>query len=114
MHQFLLGASFPFVIGLIVYGLRRCRAGPAWLIIVPLLSVLCGVWAIIPDIPRLLGWSSLYVRLAQDPRINIFFWHYTIDLIERDWSGYRVGFVVLLAAFLAIAWRELARREARN
>jgi len=111
MHQFLLGASFPFVIGLIVYAARRCRAGPVWLVLVPFLSGVCGVWAIVPDIPRLLGWTSLYVRMAQDPRSDIFFWHYTIDLHERIWAEYQAGFIFMLAVFLMIAWRELSLRE---
>ena len=111
MHQFLLGASFPFTIGLIVYAARRFRAGFAWLVITPLLTAICGVWAIIPDIPRLVGWSSLYMRMARDPATDIFFWHYTIDLAERESAWYQVGLVVIPMVLLLIAWREVARRE---
>jgi hypothetical protein len=114
MHQFLLGASFPFVIGLAVYAARRFRADLIWLVITPLLTVICGAWAIVPDIPRLIGWTSLYVRMAQWPGSDVFFWHYTIDLSERESAWYQAGYVVILAAFLLIAWREVARRENRQ
>ncbi len=111
MHQFILGAAFPFVIGLALYAARRFRAGLTWLVTIPLLTIGCGTWAIIPDIPRVLGWSSLYVRMARDPRTDIFFWHYSIDLVETESVWYQTGFVAILAGFLCIAWRELALRE---
>ncbi|MEI8138322.1 MAG: hypothetical protein WCI03_00485 [bacterium] len=111
MNHSLLGASFPFAIALIWYLIRHCRASFAMLIITPLAMAICGVWASIPDLPRLVGWHSLYMKLSMDPRINIFFWHYTIDQIETDSSWYAAGIFLLGMAVMLAALRELKIRE---
>jgi hypothetical protein len=81
------------------------------LIITPVAMVACGIWASVPDLPRLIGWHSLYMKLAMDPRINIFFWHYTIDQIETDSSWYAAGVFVLGMAVMLAALRELKKQE---
>lgn len=111
MHQLLLGAAFPFALAALIYAAHRCRAGLAFLILTPLAMALCAVWAVVPDIPRLLGMTNLYLELAQNPRMDLFFWHYSIDRAEGYWAGYNVLFALMLFALLAIAWRELRLRE---
>ena len=120
MHQIVLGAGIPFLAALIVYIIHRFRA-PLWLLIITPPAMLAGaVWAEVPDIPKLVGWYSLYDKLSRDPRSNIFFWHYTIDRIEAarldslTWL-FDGCFVLLATAVLAAAWRELylAEKEAQ-
>ena len=111
MNQVLLGASFPFVVLALIYGLRGGRAGLGMLILGPIVTGMSAVWAVAPDLPRLFGMHDLYMRLSFDPRCNIFYWHYTIDQIEGDSPWYAVGLVLMAAAFLYAAWRELRRAE---
>jgi len=111
MHQLALGASLAFVAGLIVYAFRRGRASLAFLLTLPLLMGLGALWAVVPDLPRVVGNSDLYYRLAKDPRMDIFFWHYSIDLVERH-SPWHVPLVLfMMCTLLAVAWRELRLRE---
>ncbi len=111
MNQFLLGASIPFIVGALVYAVRRGRIGLPGLIALPLAMAVGVLWAVAPDLPRLVGRNDLYQRLANDPRCDVFFWHYTIDRVESDSSWFAAGFVLLLALLLAAAWRELRLRE---
>lgn len=111
MNQVLLGASIPFIAAMLIYLFRGRKAGLPFLLLTPLAMLLGIVWAEIPDLPRLVGNHQLYARWAQDPRMDLFFWHYTIDRIEVDSSWYAVGLLVMSAALLSVAWRELARRE---
>lgn len=111
MNQILLGASIPFLLAFLWYCIRGLRAGLPMLIMTPLWMLLGALWAILPDIPRLFGFHGLYGRLANDPRTDIFFWHYTIDRIEMDSSLYHVGLMVMGLLLLAAAWRELRRME---
>lgn len=116
MHQPLLGAAFPLALALLVYALRRGRCSLAGLIVTPLAMAFCAFWAVAPDVPRLLRIQGLYRRLAQDPRTDIFFWHYSIDRIEAARLDamtpvFNACFALLLAALLAAAWRELHRAE---
>jgi len=111
MNQLLLGASIPYALGLIVYFARRRRASLAGLVLWPLLMALSMLWAVAPDIPRLLGMQDLYMRYVHDPRCDIFYWHYTIDMAETDSSWYVIPFTLLFASLLFIAWNELRHRE---
>ena len=81
------------------------------LILWPLLTLAGMLWAIIPDIPRLLGNNDLYFQMAGDPRCDVFFWHYTIDLHETESPWHTAAFVLILTTLLFVAWRELATRE---
>jgi len=111
MNQLLLGAAIGCVPFAVWYALRRFRASPAMLIFAPLAMAAGALWAVAPDLPRLLGQHALYHRWARDPRTDIFFWHYTIDRLESDSSLYHAGLTLLGAALLTIAWRELRRAE---
>ncbi len=116
MHQLILGAAIPLVLAIAVYLARHCRA-PLWLLVLtPTAMAISALWAVAPDIPRMIGWQSLYMKLAQNPRCDIFFWHYTIDQIEGARLDamaplFNAIFALLVAALLAVAWRELKIRE---
>jgi len=115
MHQLILGATIPLTAMLVTYLLRHCRASLLMLIITPPLMAFGAIWAIAPDIPRILGMHALYEKL-QTPYSNIFFWHYTIDRIEAEHLDamtplFNVCFALLLVLLLSAAWRELALRE---
>ena len=119
MHQLVMGAAIPLVLAIIVYICLRCRA-PMWLLLLtPPAMALGAIWAVAPDIPRLIGWHSLYRKLATDPRSDIFFWHYSIDQIEAAHLDamtpmFNACFALLVALLLLAAWRELHLAEQRN
>ena len=110
MNHALYGAAIPFLVAAMVYAVRR-RAGLGFLTFVPALMALGAIWASAPDIPRALGMHDLYMRLAVDPRMDVFFWHYSIDQVETESSWYAVGLVVMAAALILAALRELRRKE---
>ena len=111
MNQLLLGSAIPFGIALAIYLLHRCRVGLFMLVATPLAMLLGAVWAVIPDLPRAFGMTDLYLRWSRDPRMNIFFWHYSIDLAESDSPWYAAGIAILYALLLAAAWQQLATAE---
>ena len=111
MNQLLLGASFPFAAGVAYYIARRGRASFRALAALPLLMVISMLWAVAPDLPRLFGYRDLYYRLALDPRCNMFYWHYSIDLSESDSPLYAVGFALIALCMLAAVWREIRISE---
>jgi hypothetical protein len=111
MNQLLLGSAIPFAVALLIYLLRRFRAGLLTLVITPLAMMLGAVWAVVPDLPRVAGKTELYLRWSRDPRMDLFFWHYSIDLTESDSPWYAAGIAVLYALLLAAAWQQLARTE---
>ena len=111
MNQLLLGAAIGFALCAAWYGIRGGRAGLPLLITTPLLMSACALWAVVPDIPRIMGMTDLYLQWSRDPRMNIFLWHYSIDLMEADSPWYAVGIVVLYALVMAAGWGELLRRE---
>lgn len=111
MNQVLIGSAIPFTVAMLAYLLRRGRAGLPFLLATPAAMLLGALWAEIPDLPRLAGHHALYSRWANDPRMDLFFWHYSIDRIETDSSWYAVGLLLMAAILLGIACRELARRE---
>jgi hypothetical protein len=111
VHQLALGASFAFVVGLAVYAFRRGRASLRFLLFLPAFMALGALWAIVPDLPRAVGWSDLYYRMSTDPRSDIFFWHYSIDLVERHAPWHAPLVLLMMCTLLAMAWRELRLRE---
>lgn len=111
MNQLLLGASIPFLVGVLIYLCRGFRASFGMLVVMPFSMALGMIWAVAPDLPRLFGFYDLYMRLSLDPRCDIFFWHYSIDRIETDSRWYAVGFVLLFIAIIGAAWRELHLAE---
>ena len=82
------------------------------LIFAPILMTVSAIWAVAPDLPRLFGNITLYHQLANDPRCNIFYWHYTIDKTEVDSPLYHAVLILLIASFLVALVRELKFSEA--
>jgi hypothetical protein len=113
MNQILLGASIPFTLAAMIYLARGRRADLALLILTPLAMTLSALWAVAPDIPRLFGRHDLYLRLSLDPRMDIFWWHHTIDKAEADSSWYAVGIALMAAGLMLAAVRQLFREEHR-
>jgi len=111
MNHVVLGMAFPFAAFFLVYALRRFRANVIMLIATPVALFVCGIWAIAPDIPRILRLHALYDRLARDPRTNAFFWHYAIDQTEGYSPWFNLMFAAMLVFLLYTAWRELVLRE---
>ena len=111
MDQMLLGAAIPYLIGIIIFCAKKFRAGFTMLITVPVVMALGALWAIAPDLPRFFGATSLYSKLSQDPRCDIFFWHYTIDKIETDSNLYPALMVVMILSITWVAWHELRISE---
>jgi hypothetical protein len=114
MNQIALGSSIPFLLFVLFYLARGRRAPFALLLLTPALMALGALWAVVPDIPRLLGYRDLYLRWMRDPRMDIFFFHHTIDNLESDspwWGGVVVAMALVL---LLIALRELHLAEIKR
>ncbi len=114
MNHVLLGVAIPLIPALAAYLIRGCRASFRMLILTPFLMAVAAAWAAAPDIPRLLGMHDLYARLEFEPRCDIFFFHYTIDLKETVSSLYGAGLILVLAGLLFAAWRELYLAERKE
>ncbi len=113
MNHVFLGAAIPLLIALPYLLIRRGRIPLPTLIAFPALMLACAIWAVIPDIPRITGHATLYLRLMNDPRMNIFFWHYRLDQIETESTLYNAGVAFLLISLMGIAWNELRTAERR-
>ena len=107
MNHLFIGAVFPFLIGLLIYSARRFRASLPLLILTPFGMVACATWAVLPDLPRTFGLAGYDDTISMNPAIDIFFWHYTINLHESYSPWFNIGFVAMVAALLWAAWREL-------
>lgn len=116
MHQPLFGACTTLLVALVIYAIRRGHASFGMLIITPLAMLFGAVWAVVPDLPRLVGAHALYSRLSRAPWTDIFLWHHTIDRIETNTLDrmtplFNTLFTLLVLLLLAAAWRELRRAE---
>ena len=111
MNQIFIGACIPFLVALIIYGVRRGRASLLLLIITPVCMAIGALVAHVPDLPRLFGNMDLYHKLAKDPRMDYFLWHHSIDLVEGDTPWYTLGVVLMAFCLIIAAWRELKQSE---
>ncbi len=113
MNQIVIGAAIPYLVSALVYLARKAHASMTLLVAAPLAMAACAVWAVVPDIPRALRMDGLYHRMANDPRSNLFFMHYTIDKLETDSILFTVAFVLMALTLFMAAWREvwLAEQE---
>lgn len=111
MNHLVVGCACPFVIGVIAYVILRFRATLKLLILTPLGMVLCATWAVLPDLPRTFGMAEFDQRISMNPVIDVFFWHYTLNLHESYSPWLNVAFVGMVACLLAAAWRELRLAE---
>ncbi|MDA0578131.1 MAG: hypothetical protein O3B24_08530 [Verrucomicrobia bacterium] len=111
MNHLFVGAVFPFVISILIYAARRGRASINFLILTPLAMLVCATWAVLPDLPRTFGLAGFDQSISMNPIIDIFFWHYTLNLHESYSPWFNLGFVAMLATLFWAAWRELRRLE---
>jgi len=111
MNHLLVGAGIPFIIAAVIYMLKRMRASVRMLVLAPASMFLGAVWAVLPDLPRTFGMAQFDKRISMNPAIDIFFWHYTINLHESASPIFNLGFVAMLAGLFLAAWRELRRME---
>ena len=61
--------------------------------------------------PRTFGLTGYDTDISMNPIIDIFFFHYTINLHESYSPWFSIGFVFMLIALLWAAWHELKRTE---
>ena len=111
MNHILAGCALPFLIGLILYLRAGCRASLRLLVLTPGFMVLGATWAVLPDLPRTFGLAGFQKEISMNPAIDIFFFHYTLNLHESASPWFNVGFVLMLAGLFVAAWRELKRLE---
>jgi len=117
LNQLVLGAAIPFLLGGILFLLNRHRSW-RFFIFWPGFMAAGAFWAVIPDLPRLVGAQALYLRLSHLPICDIFFFHYTIDQIEVDspWLV-RTGvfaWVVMVYGLIAAALVTLVQAENKS
>jgi hypothetical protein len=111
MNHLFVGMAIPFLIAVLFYWRARGRASMRLLIGAPLAMAAGATWAVLPDLPRTFGLAQFDDRIAMNPMIDIFFWHYTLNLHESYSPWFNVGFVAMVAALVWAAWRELRRIE---
>lgn len=99
MNHIAMGALVPWLLMLSWWSYKRARVSVLFFLIMPLLTAAAALWAVAPDLPRLAGMNDLYLELSRDPRMNIFLWHYTIDLYEDHlfWISCRLWSAALTA-----------------
>lgn len=114
MNHLVIGSLAPFVVAVAIYLLRGRRAGWAMLLLAPLLMCLSALWAVAPDIPRILGRMDVYNAHLLDPRVNIFYWHYSLDQVETDSLWPYAAAIGMLAFFFFIALREIHLAERKT
>ncbi len=119
MHHPLFGAIFPVIIAAILYGKRNGRASFPMLIFTPVAMLACAGWAVVPDLPKLVGQMELYYQFHRTAWSNIFFLHIWIDAIEGTWLEpynplFNLLFTLIIALPLVAAWRELRITEMQN
>ncbi len=108
MNHLAVGAAIPFLIGLLFYIRARGRASLRLLVGTPAAMFACATWAVLPDLPRTFGFSGYDTTLNMNPKIDIFFWHYTINLYEgHTEAAANIAFALMLAGLFLAAWREL-------
>ena len=93
--------------------LRGRRTSVRALLFLALGCAASGVWAVIPDTPRLWGDLAYYVELHHRSYCNVWWGHCAIDAREDIDSSmlFPVLFVLAAVAVLAVAWNELRVRE---
>ena len=113
MIHVLLASSLPLVVFFAVWWRSGRRTSPRALVTLSLACLVSGVWSIVPDTPRLWGDLVYYVELHHRSYCDVWWFHCAIDRRDDVDSSmlFPVIFVLAAASVLAVAWRELARRE---
>lgn len=115
MNHIVAGAIFPFIIALLIYLKRRGHASLRLLFLTPIAMFVCATWAVLPDLPRTFGFSGYDTTISMNPMINIFFFHYTINLHEGETDAlFNTAFALMLAALFYAAWKELRHLESKH
>lgn len=115
MNHIVAGVLLPFLIGLAMYFAHKRRPSLQMLILTPFFMFVCATWAVLPDLPRTFGYSGYDTSINMNPIIDIFFFHYTINLYEGETDAvFNLAFGLMLASLLYAAWKELARLERQN
>jgi hypothetical protein len=109
----MLGAALPLLVSAIWYWRRGGRASVRFLIVSPMAMLASGLWAVVPDMPRLWGDVQLYHRLHYKSWANIFWGHQWIDFTPAvdEWKGYPLVFMAFCGVILAAVLRELRMSE---
>lgn len=113
MIHVLVASSLPLAIFFALWWKNGRRTSPRALVTLAAACLVSGVWAVIPDTPRLWGNLVLYVDMHHLPYCDVWWGHCAIDRHEAIDSSmlFPVLFVGAAVSVLAVAWRELARRE---
>lgn len=113
MIHLLIASALPLTVFALLWWRRGRRASLASLIVTPLACLASGLWAVVPDLPRLFGDQVRYVDWHHLPYCNVFWGHCAIDARDEIDSSmvFPALFVAACVAVFAIGWRELAQRE---
>ena len=113
MIHVLVASALPLAIFFASWWLRGRRTSVRALLLLALGCAASGVWAVIPDTPRLWGDLAYYVELHHRSYCNVWWGHCAIDRREAIDSSmlFPVIFVLAAVAVLAVAWNELRVRE---
>ena len=114
MNHVVIGAALPFAICVLLYARAGGRASGRLLVLGPIAMLASGTLAVFPDLPRALHDTDRYFAWHQAAWCNVSWGHCWIDAHpeSEDWLGWTVLGVLLGAAVLGAAYRELRRREA--
>ncbi len=113
MIHVLVASLLPLAVFFAIWWRRGRRATVRRLLLLALGCAVSGVWAVIPDTPRLWGDLEYYVELHHRSYCDVWWFHCTIDRRDDIDSSmlFPVLFVLATAAVLYVAWRELRERE---
>ncbi len=114
MNHLFIGAIAPLAVFALIYICRGLRAGPLFLVSGPLVTAASMLWAIAPDVPRALGMLELYRKLSFDPGCDIFYWHYSIDLVEKNPDLFAPAVALVPLSFMLMALREIRLMEKQD
>jgi hypothetical protein len=114
VNHVVVGAALPLAICAVIYAARGFRASSRLLVLGPLVMLISGVIAVIPDLPRLWGDQVKYVDWHHRSWCNLSWGHCWIDKHDaiENWPGWTVIAIVVGALVLGVAWRELRTLEA--
>lgn len=113
MIHALVASALPLAVFFAAWWRRGRRTSARALLALVAASMVSSAWAVTPDLPRLWGDLVLYVDLHHHPACNWWWGHCAIDARDEIDSSmwFPLLFVLLAAAVVLVAWRELAIRE---